>query len=273
MFVVLSKIIPPFIYPLGLACLLVVAALLLSRRRRWQQASLLFALALLWFSSTRWTAAILARSLEWQYLPPPVLQQIPPGGFTQPVVDVIVVLGGGTSPALPPRPLVDINGAGDRVIYGAYLYKQGAAPHLLLSGGNIDWLSVGETPAQDMAKLMALMEVPQEALWLETKSRNTYENAAFSWDFLSQKGIRRIMLVTSAMHMPRAAALFRHQGFEVIPAPTDYSITETDWQSMLSASPPAQLLNLLPSAGDLATTSSVMKEYLGIFVYRLRGWL
>ena len=168
--------------------------------------------------------------------------------------------------------MVDVNGAGDRVIYGAYLYKQGVAPHLLLSGGRIDWLSTGASPAQDMADLMAFMGVPQEALWLESNSRNTYENAAFSWDFLSQKGIRRIMLVTSAMHMPRAVALFENQGFEVIPAPTDYSITQADWQSMLSANLPAQLLNLLPSAGDLASTTNAIKEYLGILVYQLRGW-
>src|SRR2546430_728459 len=62
------------------------------------------------------------------------------------------------------------------------------------------------------------------ALALETRSRNTYENAAESATIACARGLRRLLLVTSASHMPRAAALFRRQagrcGLSILPAPT-----------------------------------------------------
>ena len=126
--------------------------------------------------------------------------------------DAIVVLGGSTEPALSPRPIVEMNGTGDRVTYAAYLYKEGKAPHLLLSGGYITWLDERQsTPAVEMASLLEMMGVPAEALWLEEKSQNTYENALYTHQILTEKGINRIILVTSAMHMPRSVALLRNK--------------------------------------------------------------
>jgi uncharacterized SAM-binding protein YcdF (DUF218 family) len=106
-------------------------------------------------------------------------------------------------------------------------------------------------------------------LWLEPDSRNTYENALFSTRILREKGIQRILLVTSALHMPRSLKLFQAQGLEVIPLPTDYTVTQGD-QAQLDAR--AFVLSLLPSAENLALTSRVLKEYIGIIVYDLRGW-
>jgi uncharacterized SAM-binding protein YcdF (DUF218 family) len=264
MFVYLSKLLPILAYPLGLGCLLLLAGLLLFRRPRLQMAALILALLVLWAGGNRFVALALARSLEWRFQS---LTELPQA-------EAIVVLGGGTSSQEPPRPLVEVNGAGDRVIYAAYLYKQGAAPYLLLSGGNIDWL--GEhtgTPAEDMARLLELMGVPASALWLQPDSRNTYEDAVYCKQILDEKGIHRIMLVTSALHMPRAVGLFERQGLEVIPAPTDFNVTEADWQNLLHAGFAARLISLLPSAGSLNMTSNALKEYFGLWIYHLRGWL
>ncbi len=263
MFVILSKFLPLFLYPLGLACLLLVLALLLTRRPAWQRLFTGVALFALLAGSSRWVSNGLARSLEWRYLPPAEM----------PEADVIVVLGGSTLAAQYPRPIVEVNGAGDRVIYAAWLYKQGKAPHLLLSGGVIDWLSSGPSPAENMADLLGKMGVPQQAIWLESTSQNTYENAVNSRQILQAKGIRRIILVTSAMHMPRAVGLFEKQGLQVIPAPTDFTATQAQAQPGGVDYLLNQAFNLLPSAEDLALTSRVLKEYLGLFVYRLRGWL
>ena len=57
---------------------------------------------------------------------------------------------------------------------------------------------------------------------METGSINTRENALDSYGLLAPRGIRRIILVTSALHMPRAAVAFRKAGFDVIPAPADF---------------------------------------------------
>jgi|YelNatPaOPRAMG01_1025707.scaffolds.fasta_scaffold02494_21 uncharacterized SAM-binding protein YcdF (DUF218 family) len=263
MFIFLSKFLPLFVYPAGLACLLLILALVLRRKTRWRNALTAFALAALWIGGNRWVATLLTRSLEWRYLPP----------ATVPHAEVIVVLGGGTEAAQWPRPDVEVNSAGDRVIYAARLYAAGAAPHLLLSGGYITWLGDRpSTPAQEMADLLELMGVPSQAMWLQEKSQNTYEDAVFSAEMLARKDIHRIILVTSAIHMPRSLAVFRHQGLEVIPAPADFSVTQADWDNLVHGNLAAQVISLLPNASSLEATSTAMKEYIGLAVYGLRGW-
>jgi uncharacterized SAM-binding protein YcdF (DUF218 family) len=263
MFIFLSKLLPNFVYPLGLVCIFIILALILYRKPAWQRLVLVLALVVLWLGSTRWIALGMVRSLEWRYLP-----------MTQmPSADAIVLLGGGTESAEYPRQTVELNSSGDRVLYAAWLYKQGKAPHILLSGGLIDWLDTGSTPAEDMAVILDMMGVPKEALWLESTSRNTYENAVNSRKFLNEKGINRIILVTSALHMPRSVDLFKHQGFDVIPAPTDYSVTQAAWQRLTDPNLATQFLNLMPNIDNLSSVTRALKEYLGMLVYRLRGWM
>jgi uncharacterized SAM-binding protein YcdF (DUF218 family) len=264
MFVFLSKFIPPLIYPLGLACVLIAAALIFGKtkdRWRWFAVS---ALVVLFVGGNRWVSNALVRSLEWQYLPQGEI----------PDAEVIVLLGGGTSSADAPRPMVEVNGAGDRVLYAAKLYKDGRAPLILLSGGNIEWLTgEGSSPAGDMAELMALMGVPQEALLLQPNSQNTYEDALFSSQMLREMGVSRVILVTSAMHMPRSVALFEKQGIDVIPAPVDFRVTEAGWEQMFHNNLAGYLVDMLPNASNLGAVSSALKEYIGMWVYSLRGWI
>jgi uncharacterized SAM-binding protein YcdF (DUF218 family) len=262
MFIFLSKFLPPLIYPLGLACLLIAAALLLHKKARLQRTILLLALLILLLGGNRWAAMALMRPLEWRYLPQGELPQ----------ADVIVVLGGDTAPPSYPRVIPEVGGAGDRLIYAAYLYRQGKAEHILFSSGAIEWLYLAE-PAGENAQLLELMGVPRQAIWLESESRNTYENTLYSRQILEEKGIRRIILVTSAFHMPRSVALFEHQGLEVIPAPTDFRTTQADWEALSNGDIRNLLVNLLPGADNLQTISVALKEYLGILIYRLRGWL
>jgi len=262
----LSKFIPIFIYPLGFTCLILVLVLLTKRWPRWQQIGVIITLAILLISSNHWVASGLARSLEWQYLPPDEI----------PKADAIVVLGGGTHPKEDPRQIVEINSAGDRVIYAGWLYHQGGAGKILVSGGRIPWLksanSKVDTPAHEMAYLLNMLGVPDEDIWLETESQNTYENALYSRQILQEKGINRIILVTSALHMPRSVRLFSAQGFEVVPAPVDYRVTESDWGNFGGISFTQHVLRLLPTVGNLSLTTNVIKEYLGIMFYNVRGW-
>jgi len=261
MSIFLSKFLPILAYPMGLACLLLLGALFLYRRLKWQRALLLLALALLWLGGNHAVAFALARSLEWQNLPPASL----------PKADVIVVLGGGTEGVQYPRQTVEINSAGDRMLYAARLYKQGASSHILLSGGNIDWMAAdSSSPAADMADIMLLTGVPRDALWLEDRSLNTYENALYARQYLQAKGIQRVILVTSAMHMPRARALFEHQGLEVIPAPTDFTVTQAGWDDIFALNIPNQVINFFPNVSSLSLTTNVLKEYLGLWVSALR---
>ena len=247
MFIFLSKFLPLLVYPLGLACLLLFLSLLVSYKRKTSNILIAIALIVLWLSSTTGFSDLLARSLELKYLPP---AEIPTG-------EVLVVLGGGTEPASPPRTTVEINGAGDRVLYAAELYKEGKAPFILLSGGDIEWLSSGSTtPAEDMATLLMQMGVPESALWLETESKNTYENALYAKEFLEEQDINQILLITSAM-----------------PLPVDFSVTDSISASSGEGNFISKLIDIMPSASNLALTTNAMKEYLGYFMYKLQGWL
>lgn len=268
MFIFLSKIIPPLLYPLGLACLLIAAVLLSSWRSRpplgrLPRLGLLLALLALFLGGNHWVALALMQPLEWRYLPEGEI----------PAAEVIVVLGGDTAPPNYPRRLPEVGEAGDRLIYAAYLYRQGKASQVLFSGGVVGWMYPALEPANENAELLALMGVPPAAIWLEPDSRNTYENAIFSRRLLEQKGIQRVILVTSAYHMPRSVALFEHQGLEVIPAPTDFRTTQADWDMLRSGGLQNFLFNLLPGADNMKTITLALKEYLGLFIYRLRGWL
>lgn len=264
MFVFLSKFLPLLIYPAGLMAVLLIASLVLRKKRRWQTTLTLIALAVLWLAGSRWVAQPLARSLEWQYLPPASLT----------ADQVVVVLGGSTEPADYPRTQVEVNSAGDRVLAAVVLYRTGTAKHILLSGGSIDWLQErGTTPADEMKNMMQALGVPQNVLWIQPQSQNTYEDALYSCEMLKDNGVQRAVLVTSAMHMPRSVALFAKQGCDVIPYPVDYTITEAGWHALWHPDWQTVVINLLPSSSSLALTTNVMKEYIGYLVYLLQGWI
>jgi uncharacterized SAM-binding protein YcdF (DUF218 family) len=262
MFLFLSKLLPLFVYPLGLACLLLAAALIVRGRRVRQAAGLLALLVLLLFGN-RPVANRLVSSLEWQYLP----------ATDPPQVDAIVLLGGGTRPALAPRLQSEVNEAGDRMVYAARLYRAGKSPVVVVSGGFIEFLGSTVPEAAAMQELLGLLGVPDEAIWQEAESRNTYENALFVRELLAPKGLNRILLVTSALHMPRSVRIFVKQGFDVIPAPTDYLTTYRDERTAADVGIGGRLLALVPSAESLELSTRALKEYIGMAIYRLRGWL
>ncbi len=265
MFLFLSKLLPLFIYPLGLSCLLTIVGLILLWRRNSQgaAAAIITALTVIFIASNGWVSQWLVKSLEWQNLPPIELPQ----------AEAIVVLGGGIKPATPPRPSVDVSEAGDRIIYGAELFRQGKAPWLILSGGRIDWKDGGPPESEDMSSLAEMMGVPKSAILQDPNSLNTHQNAVEVRKILESKGIKgSVLLVTSAMHTPRSLLVFQRQGIKVIAAPTDFLVTEnqlskgdTTWE--------ANLLNLLPNAYSLQQSTKALKEYIGLVVYRLQGWI
>ncbi len=264
MFVYLSKLLPLLIYPLGLSILLLILALVLSKYPKWRKGMLITALVILWLGSNRWVSFSLARSLEWQNLPPDPM----------PNTEVIVLLGGGTEPGDAPRPMTEVNSAGDRVFYAAKLYQAGAAPIILASGGNLDFSEErGSTPAEEMTELLLLTGVPESAIWQQSNSQNTYEDALYSATMLRERDITEIILVTSAMHMPRSKALFEKQGIHVTPAPVDFTITERNWESTFRPGLDEFLIFIMPNSSSLGLTTNVLKEYIGYLIYGLRGWL
>jgi uncharacterized SAM-binding protein YcdF (DUF218 family) len=263
MFLYLSKILPLFFYPLGLVSVsLIVALVTLRKRPQIATIAISISLAVLLLSSNAWVAKYMIRSLEWQNIPTAKI----------PNAEAIVVLGGATKSAIWPRPTVDLSEPGDRVIYAAQLYFQKKAPIIILSGGRIDWRGSGSPESADMATILTSIGVPAEAIIQEPDSLNTYENAVNVRKILEERQIRKVLLITSAMHTPRSLKIFQRQGIDVIPTPTDFIVSQADLQELVS-SPKAAILNLLPNTDNLNQFTGALKEYLGTFIYWLRGWI
>jgi uncharacterized SAM-binding protein YcdF (DUF218 family) len=263
MFLFLSKLIPLFFYPMGATCLLLIIALVLWWiNSKWTPNAIGIALVILCVSGNTWFSNWLVQSLEWQNIPKTEL----------PTADAIVVLGGGTRSQGYPRPDVDFSDAGDRVWYGANLYHAGKAPKIIVSGGRIAWKGSGNPESEDLTKLLVRMGVPAVDIIPEGNSLNTRENGVYVQKILKANNFKTILLVTSAMHMPRSMAIFKWLGIRAIAAPTDYRVSklELDEPNLQTES---VILSFIPDEEHFSRTTQAIREYIGILVYRLKGWL
>jgi uncharacterized SAM-binding protein YcdF (DUF218 family) len=254
----LAKLLPFLVYPLSVTVLLVIMAGLCVALRLWRYAAatLVAALLLLWTCSTPRFAAWALGTLERQY-PARAISEIPEA-------DVAIVLGGAIEQPFPPRVVAELSSASNRILYAARLYRAGKVKRVLVSGGNLPWQKGIKPEAEFIRELLMEWGVPSSAIEVGTGSRNTFENALEVKEIWSRSRFNSALLVTSAAHMPRAMAVFRGAGLPVIASTTDVRIVE------LSS---AILLDWLPSAGGLATTTEAMKEWIGYWAYRTRGYL
>lgn len=215
------------------------------------------ALLLLWIFSTPAGARALLDSLERQY---------PDRGLAAvPHAPALVVLGGAVHAPTSSHEDSGLVDSSDRLLHALRLYRAGKAPLVLCSGGGF-----GRTPeARSMGRLLEEWGVPADAILLEDRSMNTQQNGAFSYSILNARGIHEILLVTSAVHMPRAAAVFRKAGFTVIPSPSDF---RTGWSDE-EGTAVGGLMDLVPNASELMWSDRALREWAGLLVYRMRGWI
>jgi len=179
-----------------------------------------------------------------------------------PTAQAIVVLGGSTANSRRNwfEPYVSAT-ASPRIDPAAILYKEHRAPLVVVSGGALEG-DVSE--AQIMTTALTRQEVPESAIVMESRSFTTHENAVFTTEKLKERDIQRILLVTSALHMPRAMAVFKKQGVSAVAAPSAPQIVVPNdpsfsfWQ---------------PNMRALAASRSIVKEYVGLLVYWVRGWI
>jgi uncharacterized SAM-binding protein YcdF (DUF218 family) len=255
----LFRFLPHFFFPLGLS-LILCAAGGFAAWRGWRRAAVACsasAFLLLYACSTPVMAGLLLLGLESRH---PQRAEYPPA-------EAIVVLGGSVLRAVPPRLHPEVNAYGDRILYGARLFKQGAAPLLVTTGGIIAFVrDYRDSEAAVGASLLReLWGIDSAAILLADSSMNTREDAVETARELEARGLaKRILLVTSAAHMPRALGVFKKLGFEAIPAPADFHA-----ESGLSPG----LFDLLPQEGALYETAYALHEYVGWVAYKIRGWL
>ncbi|NOR81438.1 MAG: YdcF family protein [Methyloprofundus sp.] len=240
---------------LPIASLLFLSAVglfLLPRRQVLATRLISFSLAILLLLSLPVVTKYLAMTQEI-YAP---LNRTMLDGFS---AQAIVVLGGGLrSPAPEYAQQITLqNRTLLRVRYAALLAKQTQLP-ILVSGGKVFDSSI-PSEAEMMAEVLT-NEFNQKVRWQERNSRNTAENALYTKKILSGEGMRRIILVTHALHMRRAVEQFQQQGLQVMPAPTVF------W----SRSDEFGVFSILPSASALQRSSLVIHELMGQLWYKFR---
>jgi uncharacterized SAM-binding protein YcdF (DUF218 family) len=239
----------PLSWPPVQVVIIVAFGLLLLALKRYRSAILATLVAAAWtcLCAAPAFATWLQQSLQGQYPPR--------SAASYPTAQAIVVLSGSDFPRSSRRRRADATAAPTtRVGFGLRLYRAGDAPVILLSGGG--------GGALRMARALHRRGVPASALRTETRSGSTHQNALYSAPILKSEGKQRILLVTSAMDMPRAVATFRHQGLTVVPAPVPYVV---DWLGGTQQS-------WWPQHRALFLTSRCLHEYLGLLAYKLLGW-
>lgn len=249
--VLISKLVALLIAPLGTAMVVMVVGLLAGLRGHARLATLSLAMVMGWL--WLWSMPVLTDSLRgW------IENQAGPRELaTLPSAGAIVLLGGGVRGAHPPeRPDPDLSNSADRVWYAARLFHSGKAPVIIACGGVVIPGTTSEASA--MRQVLLDFGVPDSSLILEEGSRNTAENARIAGQLLKRKGISEFLLVTSALHMRRARALFDEIGLKAISAPTDFQTIDQ----------PLSVDRFFPDARALEASGYVMKELLGILVGR-----
>lgn len=234
--------------PGGLILLALTGLFLAWRDWRFGKALVLISLTSLWLISTPAVSDALRYSLEKRF-PPQPMDRIPGA-------DAIIALGGGISPPTSRNPDPDLGSAADRYWHAARLWRAGKAPEIVVSGGALPWRDATGTEAEAAVRFLRDLGVPADRILLEPVSQDTRENAQMTEVVLRTRGARRVLLVTSAMHMRRAVARFEFPGIEVIPVATDHEIGRH----------PATLIRWLPDTDALDGSRRALKEYLGYWV-------
>lgn len=130
----------------------------------------------------------------------------------------------------------------------------------VFTGGSITLINGRDTEADVVRRILARLGIDTTRIIFEDRSRNTWENARFSYDLLKPRPHESWLLITSARHMPRAVGVFRKVGWNVLPFPVDYI---TDVESRFH-----------PEFGigaNLQTVSEALREWIGLAAYHLMG--
>ena len=240
----LSDIVLP---PTSLVLLKLFALLLLKSRRRVAIGLIVLSQVSLLALSLPVVCNALARTLE----PPPLEAEAARRA------QAIVILGGGRN-----RSAIEWGGETvndwtlQRLRYGAQLARNTSLP-VYVTGGKP---TGGSHPEGELMAGTLARDFGVAVKWIDNAADTTRENALMAAKDLKPAGIQRIVLVTTAIHMPRSQAAFENAGFIVTPAPTDYA-----------GQRPFGVYQLVPSPGALRLSHFALREWISQGVYWLRG--
>ena len=187
----------------------------------------------------------------------PLEDRFPPWTPAQGAPTGMIVLGGVINPSVSiAHGQVAINGSAERLTSALALAREYPNARIVFSGGNAALIG-GRAEGGFALRFLKQLGIPSDRITIESKSRDTAENAINCKRLIAPKPGERWLLITSAMHMPRAVGAFREVGFPVVPYPVDYQVA--GWPGCAACR---------HSRGCTRRTIA-MHEWLGLFAYWL----
>jgi len=260
----LSKLLSFLINPL----VWIIFCLLLARflkKERWKKRSLTIGILLLLFFSNEYISNLAMYVWEERTITVQDIQQ-----DIQEPYDIGILLGGYskiTKQILDDNHLFLLNSSASRLTQTIELYKLGKIKKLLLSGSSGDIFQKGVAEAENAKRYLIKLGVPETDIIIESKSRNTYENALFTKEALQKEILEKdaqLLLITSAFHIYRAEKCFKKVGLNTTPFSVDFHAP----QPLVF-----QLSDLVPSPLAIQNWQLLIKEWVGLVVYRMKGYL
>lgn len=245
----LNKALPLPFLPFGLVCALVLLAL--WKQKVWPG---LMALALFYGCSIPFTAYRLMGLLESRYPLLPVAQAGP--------ADAVVVLGGVLGPLTRADCVANWTETVERFEAGVALLQAGRAEWLVFTGARIQLPGCETTEGDEMRRLAVARGVPPERIVVTDLIDNTATEAKAVAGLMQARGWKRVILVTTGWHMPRAALLFRKAGVDFVPFPVDLRVGGV---YTLNAG------DFVPKADSWQMTETALRECYGLAFYAVFG--
>jgi uncharacterized SAM-binding protein YcdF (DUF218 family) len=242
-----------FILPLLL--LVACGAHFLSRKQFRRRAGQVLSLSLVGMFLISWppVAWLVSGSLEWWY-------ETNPAGSAD--AETIVVLAGAAWPAGQYQPYdLPRNSTVVRCRHAAFLHARWKSLPVIVCGAKFSREGSEGSVSDLMATLLRGWNVPEHMLRTDDRSRSTFEQAVRTAEMLRESGSKKILLVTEAYHMLRAAACFRRAGLEVTPAPCGFRAASFEFK----------LSNFLPNHDAIRLNEEALHEWSAIAWYWVRG--
>ena len=256
MFFVLSKIIALFLKPLNLIAIAGLVAVF-AKRRRLRKIAIQTAFGLFLFFSNPWLISVFS---GWWETGKHSIDDI-----THPY-EVGILLGGYTeSLVAAPEGIPTFSRSGNRLSTALLLYQTGKIHHLLLSGGSGRMIGTEMIEAQETRHYLLQLGVPDSAIWVDDRSRNTRENAVYSKILVDSLAPgSRCLLISSAWHLRRAGACFNRAGVAC-------DVFGTDYFEEKSEGNPLHWLE--PDWKAVMKWECMIKEWVGWLAYKAKGYL
>lgn len=180
---------------------------------------------------------------------------------------VVVVLGGGAYASSRDLLGVSLREDGTRILTGLELMRDSKASALVLGGGHPVPGRLTDTPPALLEHWLLSSGLVANTLLITNLGAcgNTHDEAMAFRKLELVYQWRRVLLVTSALHIPRAVAVFKKQGITVVPVPCDFKAFGIPY--------PRFGFSMFPSTDRLQVLGLYLHEKIGWWVYRARGWV